>query len=143
MKPAKPLLAATVAGLALLLFAAEPEAQRILSPEEAARVVAVKNLKATSTEVSGEIVNNTPHIIRDVEVLIQYHWLWANDFKPGQESPGTSAIVKLDKELQPGQSATFRHVPKPPLSDRKDGRFEPEVVIAGFTTVVPATTTSR
>jgi hypothetical protein len=132
-----------ITALAFSFSAGAAIAQRVLSPEEAAKVVPIKNLNATPTEVSGVIVNNTPHIIRDIEVLIEYHWLWANEFKPGPESPGHSAIVKLDKELAPGESTTFRYVPNPPLPNRQDGRFEPEVVVAGFTTVVPPTTTSR
>ena len=114
----------------------------VLSPEEA-KAVSIKDLEANAAAVSGAIVNNTPHVIRDIEVLIQYHWLWANEFKPGLESPGRVASLKLNKDLLPGESTPFRYVPDPPLVNRQDGRFDPEVVIAGFTIVIPPTTTSR
>ncbi|MGH7853177.1 MAG: hypothetical protein ACREP3_07025, partial [Candidatus Binatia bacterium] len=123
MKSAQPVLVAAIAALAFSFGASAAKAQRVLSPEHAAKVVSIKNLKATPSEVSGVIVNNTPHTIREIEVLVEYHWLWANEFKPGAESPGHVATVKLDKELSPGESTAFRHVPNPPLPNRQDGRF--------------------
>ena len=143
MKSAKSALATAIAAWAIALSAAAVFGQRILTQEEAAKSVAVRNLKVAPTEVSGEVVNNSPHTVRDIEVLIQYHWLWTNEFKPGAESPGQSAVIKLDRQLSPGESAAFRHAPDPPPASRKDGRFEPEVVIVGFTTVIAPTTTSR
>jgi hypothetical protein len=114
-------------------------AQTVLSSSEAAKSLSIKDLNATPSAVSGVVANNSPHAIRNIEILVQYHWLWGNEFKPGRQPPGESTIIKLDKELQPGQSAAFRHVPAPPLPERKDGRFTLEVTVAGFTVVVPAT----
>jgi hypothetical protein len=142
MKRAKLALGAVIAALVFLFCVDSATAQRLLGPEEA-KSVAIKDLKADASEVSGVIVNNTPHTIREIEVLIQYHWLWANEFKPGLESPGRVASLKLDKDLLPGESTTFRYVPNPPLPNRQDGRFDPEVVVAGFTIVIPPTTGSR
>jgi len=118
-------------------------AQKVLTPEEAARMVPLKDLQVTASSVSGAVVNNTPHIIRNVELAIEYHWLWANEFKPGAVAPGRAFVIKLDKELRPGESIPFRHIPDPPLESRKDGEFHPEVTVAGFTIVVPATAAAR
>jgi hypothetical protein len=142
MKRAKWALGAVIAALFFSFCVDSATAQRLLSPEEA-KAVAIKDLKANASEVSGVIVNNTLHTIREIEVLIQYHWLWENEFKPGLESPGRVASLKLDKDLLPGASTTFRYVPNPPLPNRQDGRFDPEVVVAGFTMVIPPTTASR
>jgi hypothetical protein len=134
------------AAIALAIFSFHPQsavAQQVLTPGEAAQAVAIKNLQSTPTEVTGVIVNNTQNGIRDVEILIAYHWLWANEFKPGLDSPGRIATVRIGKELSPGESTEFRYVPNPPLPNRQDGRFDPEVVVAGFTRVIPATTASR
>jgi hypothetical protein len=141
--PAKLIMLGVLIGASAFSFSVSPAAaQRLLSPEEA-KAVAIKVLQADASEVSGVIVNNTPHTIREIEVLIQYHWLWTNEFKPGLESPGRVASLKLDKDLLPGESTPFRYVPNPPLPGRQDGRFEPEVVVAGFTIVIPPTTASR
>ena len=142
MNRAKLARGAVIAALVFLFCVDSATAQRLLGPEEA-KSVAIKDLKADASEVSGVIVNNTPHTIREIEVLIQYHWLWANEFKPGLDSPGRVASLKLDKDLLPGESTTFRYVPNPPLPNRQDGRFDPEVVVAGFTIVIPPTTGSR
>jgi len=142
VKGAIPPLAALITAM-LLAATGIAVPQNVLSPGEAARMVAIKDLKATPSSVSGVVVNNTPHIIRDIEVAIEYHWMWANEFKPGPVDPGRAVVIKLNKELKPGESAAFRYVPDPPLESRKDGRFEPEVVVVGYTTVIPASAAAR
>ena len=112
------------------------QAQTLLSAQEAAKSVAIEDLNANASGVSGVIVNKSPHIIRNVDVVVQYHWLWNNEFKPGDDSPGQTVVLRIDNELQPGQSAPFRHSQRAG-GDRKDGRFAPEVTIGGFTVVVP------
>ena len=121
----------------------EANAQTVLAKDEASKAVTIRNLSATPSKVTGEIVNMSPHLIRDIELLVQYHWLWNNEFKPGQESPGRAVFVKLDKEIAPGKSVPFEYTPPSPLPARNDGQFKPEVSIAGFTTVVPQGMASR
>ena len=114
-------------------------AQTVLTQEQAAKAVTIKDLNATTSSVTGVVVNNTPYLIRDVEVLVEYHWLWANEFKPGPVSPGHSAVIKLDKEIPAGQTGAFRYIPDPPLPTRKDGEYDFEVSVAGFTSIIPGT----
>jgi hypothetical protein len=123
-------------GCALLSDPGAAPAQTVLNPQEAAKIVAIEDLRVSPAGVSGVVVNRTPHIIRDVEILVQYHWLWNNEFKPGTDSPGQTVVLRIDKPLQPGQSAPFSHT----LSiagDRKDGRFVPEATVGAFAVVVP------
>jgi hypothetical protein len=128
----------------LLLTWNESRAQILLEQKDAAKSVAIRSLTANPTLINGEIVNQTPHIIRDVELLIQFHWLWKNEFKPGEHAPGRTDSHKIDTELKPGEAAAFRYIPNPPLPTRDDGLFEPEVTIGGFTVVIPTVdTTSR
>ena len=86
--------------------------------------------------ISGKIINETKHAIKDPELLVEYHWLWAKEFRPGNNPPGRAAYVKLNKEIQPGQSVDFTYRPQPALPHRNDGRFVPEVSPAGFTVVL-------
>ena len=130
------LLVALVA-LTVPISATAARAQTVLDSAEAARTVAIESLHATSSAVSGVVANRSPHIVRDVEILVQYHWLWENEFKPGQDSPGQIALVRIPDELKPGQSARFQHT-LTPATRREDGRFVPEVTVAAFTVVVPA-----
>jgi hypothetical protein len=122
--------------LFLVSGAGSAGAQTVLTQEEAGKAVTIKDLNATTSSVTGVVVNNSPHVIRDVEVLIEYHWLWTNEFKPGPVSPGHSAVIKLDKDIQPGQTSAFRYTPDPPLPTRKDGQYDFEVRVAGFTSVI-------
>ena len=129
-------LALIITMIILVFTDGRANGQTVLAPQEAAAIVRVQDSKATPALVSGVIVNNTGHIIRDIEVLIEYHWLWANEFKPGPESPGRVVSFKIDKELAPGQSTAFRYTPDPPLSQRDDGHYDLEVTVASFTTVM-------
>ncbi len=130
-------LLAAMACAVVLSPASALRGQTLLSSEEAAKSVALEKVDVSPVGVSGIVVNKTPHTIRNVEVLVQYHWLWKNEFKPGTDSPGRTAVVRLNQELSPGQSAPFRHSLEAG-ADRKDGHFAPEVTIGAFTVVVPA-----
>ena len=112
-------------------------AQQLLDRDLAQRSISLKDLRTGPAEISGTVVNNTPHIVRDIEILVQYHWLWNNEFKPGVDNIGRTATVKLDKPLKAGEAAPFRYVPDPPLPARSDGRFEVEVSLGGFTVIIP------
>jgi hypothetical protein len=139
----KHIVYSAVAILLLWCWPNKATAQEVETRNEASRSVALQNVNLAEPTISGVIVNQSPHEIRNVELLLQYHWLWKNEFKPGQDSPGRVVTVKLDKELQPGQSLPFTYTPQPPLPSRSDGHFEPEVIVSGFTAVIPQQVTSR
>lgn len=138
MRPLQSLaLAVAIGGTSVLTQTAELRGQTLLSAEDAAKSVALEKLQVGPSGVSGFVVNKTPHIVRNVEVLVQYHWLWENEFKPGTDSPGRLEVIRLSQDLKPGESMPFRHSAGAG-ADRKDGRFAPEVTIGAFTVVVPA-----
>ena len=123
----------------LVIFAQE----RIASNEVAANVVEIRNVVVNKDAISGEIVNKSPYPLRNVELLLQYHWLWANETKPGAISPGRSVYVPVNQEIRPGERATFSYTPDPPLPLRADGRYMPEISLAGFSQVIPQTANVR
>jgi hypothetical protein len=112
-------------------------AQTVLSGGEAQQVLRIESLTASPDRVSGVLVNASPHHIKDVQLLIQYHWLWTNERNPGQDSPGRAATVKLDRELMPGETVQFSYTPDPRLPQRGDGHFMTEVDVAAFSVVIP------
>lgn len=121
----------------LLFSATDLGAQTVLPQDAVSRVLTLKDVKATPARISGVVMNHTPHTIRDLELLIQYHWLWDNERSPGQHSPGRAVTVKLDRQLAPGESMPFDYTHPVALPERNDGRFMTEVDVGAFTTVVP------
>jgi len=102
---------------------------------EKAEQVVLRNVTVRDGEVSGEVVNNSPATLRDVQLLILYSWLWKNEFHPGKDGPGRAVYHTIDKEIPPGQSAQFNYKPSPPLPERKDGYFDISAKVVGFTQV--------
>ncbi|HZD39575.1 MAG TPA: hypothetical protein VE131_02560 [Terriglobales bacterium] len=133
--------------LAQIIFYSWPisvKAQNVATAKEASNIIELRNVKEKGNAVSGEVVNKSSHPIRNITLLVQYHWLWRNEYHPGKNPPGRAAYVDLNKELSPGESVSFTYEPEPPLTNRTDGHFMPEVSIAAFSTVYQSQrTTSR
>jgi len=112
-------------------------AETALSSQEASRALSFEKLDVNPTRISGVIANKTPHTIKDVQLMIQYHWLWKDERNPGHDSPGRTVIIPLnEQQLEPGESHRFSYTPQFALPARNDGYFMPEVDVAAFTTVV-------
>ena len=126
----------------LSFWVSPANALTFLTEQEAEKTVGIQYTTDSHQVISGKIINKSSHAIRDPELLVEYHWLWAKEFSPGKNPPGRAAYVKVEKEIQPGASASFTYRPQPPLPDRKDGRFIPEVSPAGFSVVEPSQRTS-
>jgi hypothetical protein len=117
--------------------------QTVLTSGQASKTLSFENLNMTPPRISGTITNRSPHTIKDIELLIQHHWLWRNERNPGQDSPGRAAFVKLGGQLEPGQSRSFAFTPEHQLPSRNDGQFMTEVDVAAFTVVVSQLAAAR
>jgi hypothetical protein len=72
--------------------------------------------------IEGKMVNNTGKKIGDVEVLVEYAWIWAEDFsRDRDDDPGWSITYTLPVELIPGGSVPVKIAPLHELSKRDDG----------------------
>ena len=118
-------------------------AETVLSSQEASRALSFEKLDVNPTKISGVIANKTPHTIKDVQLMIQYHWLWKDERNPGKDSPGRTVIIPLNEQLEPGESQPFSYTPQFSLPSRDDGYFMPEVDVAAFTTVVQQQSSAR
>ena len=110
-------------------------AATLLSREKASEVVSLRGVEVKGGEVSGELVNQSQRLVRDVQLLIRHTWLWKNEFRPGQDDPGTAVYYTVERSIPPGQSARFTYEPSSPLPSRPDGSYETTVSVAGFTEV--------
>ncbi len=75
--------------------------------------------------------------LRDVKLMINYAWVWNDDFRPGDDSPGRTVYITAPAEIPPHGQGSFTYQPSPPLPSRTDGHFVSSVHIVGFTQMVP------
>ena len=129
-------LAVVLIGLSVSLIAVSAHGQTVLDATEAARTVEVRNVNVSENVITGEVVNRSPHLLQNVELLLQFHWLWKNEMRPQENSLGKSLFLTLDRNIRPGESAAFTFKPDPPLPARPDGQYMAEVSLAGFAVVV-------
>ncbi len=127
---------ATIMVFLLFSWFSSANAATFLTENQAAKTLGIQYSTDSHDVISGKIINKSNHPIKDPELLVEYHWLWAKEFKPGVHSPGRAAYIKLNREIEPRSSVSFTYRPQPPLPAQKDGRFIPEVSPAGFTLVM-------
>ncbi|MCZ6623239.1 MAG: hypothetical protein O7B35_03230 [Deltaproteobacteria bacterium] len=108
----------------------------VLSGDKAAQIVAVRNLTVKDGTISGELFNNSPRLLRDVELLIRYTWHWKNEYRPGKDDLGMAVYYTVERKIPPGETVPFTYRPSSPLPSRPDGYFVTAVSVAGFTEVV-------
>jgi len=121
------------------LLAYSARSQTVRERAEIASLLAIEKLSVQDGDVTGEIHNRSPHMIREVQLFIRNTWLWDEEFKPGKDDPGTSIYFTLPKEIPAGGRLPFTYSPSPPLPKASGGRFETTVAIAGFAEVIPQT----
>ena len=100
--------------------------------------IALRNVTLHDGKVTGQIVNTSPHDVRDIQLFIRQTWLWKNEFKPGPTArdPSRAQYITIGKQLKHGQSEPFSYILRPRQSSPSAGEFMTEVSIAGFTEVV-------
>lgn len=119
--------------MAVSTIAAFSFAETVMSPEQALQRIRLLNVTVQNGIVSGEIVNTSPWPLRDVELLVQHRWHWINEFRPGENNPGTAVFYKVEREIPPGGSVPFKYgQPLPPSTPAGAGQFETLVSVAGF-----------
>lgn len=121
-----------------ILFAPSAGAQTIASlpASEASKIVAVRNANVQGNVVSGELINMSPHRVRDVELLIRNVWHWRNEFRPGANPPGSADFYTVRAEIPSGATERFTYTLALPPSTGSDGDFETVVTVAGFTEII-------
>jgi hypothetical protein len=100
--------------------------------------IALRGVTLHDGKVSGQIVNTSPNVVRDVQLLIRRTWLWKNEFHPGvaANDPGTADHITIKRQLRYGESTPFSYVYPPAQFPRSEGNFMTEVSVAGFTEVI-------
>jgi hypothetical protein len=112
-------------------------AATLVSQEQAAQAVSIRNVSVKDGAVSGEIVNSSSRQIRDVQLLIRYTWLWNNEMHPGQDELSDAIYYTVEGDIPPGGTKPFTYKRSTPLPSRPEGRFEVTVSVAGFAEIIP------
>jgi hypothetical protein len=119
-------------------FAPLAVAQELTTPQRLSRAVELYNVSTQPNGViSGKLANRTGYVIRDVKLMIDYAWIWRNDFKPGADNPGRTLYTTVRGDIGPHGENNFTFEPSPPLSSSDDGHFDPVVKVVGYTQIVP------
>ena len=109
-------------------------AENAIVSEPQVNSVTVKDVRANNGVVSGVVVNNSPHMVRDVKLLIRNAWLWNNERHPGAVSPGKTEFFTVRGDIPAGGSQPFTYRTSP-LPQRSDGRCTTSAEVVGFTQV--------
>ncbi|MGE5818204.1 MAG: hypothetical protein ACM37Z_09290 [Deltaproteobacteria bacterium] len=103
----------------------------VLSSSEARHAPAVRNVTMRGNVITGEVVNQLPDRVRDVELLIRQIWHWDNERQPGANPPGEAVYHVVAAEIPSGAIERFTYELSP-LPSRSDGYFETVVTVASF-----------
>jgi len=98
------------------------------------QIVAVRDVRVDSDQVSGVLVNLSNKGVHHVRILVTRSWLWAHERHPGapEDNPGHAAFYTVPGEIPPGGQLSFTHQGTPPLPQRSDGHFETSVSVVGL-----------
>jgi hypothetical protein len=121
-----------------LLICSEPapaKAESFLPAPEASQIVAVRNVTVQNDVVSGEVINMSARPLQEVQLLVRRIWDWENEFRPGNDNPGTAEYYTVGGVILPGKHAPFTYKLTSGTPPRSDGHLETVVSVTGFSEI--------
>ncbi len=122
-----------VVALAPPLAASERRPPEVVRSDDMNAAVSLAIEVTADGAIEGTLSNNTGRRIGDVEVLVEYAWIWARNSNVPDATPGWSTTYTLPVELTPGESVPMNLAPLHPLPDRDDGHFLISAKVVGYT----------
>lgn len=99
-------------------------------------VISVSDVSRRGNVILGTLTNRGSDEIRDIRLLIDVAFLWSNEFKPGEESPGRSAVMTVAGPIPARGKVAFEFTPSPPLPERDDGHYaDPKVRVMAYQSI--------
>jgi len=126
MRDLRTLLCLTVAAW-LAHAAVGPAGAATIDPSRMASIARIDDLRVDDRTVSGVLVNQTDDALLNVRLFFEDRFLWTNEFRPGPDDPGVSAVFTVNT-VPPRSSVPF-HFDRPPRPERTDGQFEPHLSV--------------
>src|SRR3989442_14783555 len=112
-------------------------AQLATTSEHSEKTLTISDVRVTENRLLGEITNNSENKVQDISLMVQHMWRWKDGYNPKIEAPLTAFLLRLSKDLLPGETATFSSTVSLPAADQIEGQLVTEVSVAAFTVVVP------
>jgi hypothetical protein len=97
--------------------------------------VQVTSATLAGNTVSGTLVNRGRDAIHDIRLLVDVAFLWNDETKPGDVSPGRAVVFTVAGPVPANGRLNFDLNPDPPIEERTDGRYQPKVRVMGYQTV--------
>src|SRR5215510_12038530 len=90
---------------ALVLGAALSARGDALDARSADAQIELRDVSANGGSVSGAIENHGSLPVKDVTLLVQHHYRWPNEYKPGAANPGSAEKFIVSDTIPPGGRA--------------------------------------
>lgn len=120
--------------LNLLLVTALPcMADDVVPATQIAAIATLDDIVDTPERLSGTLSNHGDKRIENVRLLVSYGWLWNDDRRTDEASPGWSEVHTLPMSVEPGQSVPFSVAHERPRPARDDGQLLTTVKVLGLT----------
>jgi len=94
----------------------------------------IRDCRMEPTQIRCDVVNGSRAELRDVQIAVRREYRWRNEFHPGDDNPGWSAVLALRESIPPGGSVTFTY-PGSFAETRSDGDFRTSVEVIGYTEI--------
>jgi hypothetical protein len=126
-----------VVGAVLLADQPPSHAVRIgalIDAERAAQTLEVRDVRVDGATLLGRLLNRSGGQISGVRLFIRHTFHWNDEFRPGNDHPGSVQTLELAETVPPGGEHSFTaSIQAPP--QRGDGWFTIDVMVLGFTEV--------
>ena len=91
----------------------------------------IRDVRSDGASVTGWVVNDTNHEVRDVRLMVERQWRWTSEMKPGEDNPGSGTVVRVEQPIPASGRVEFRYA-LPSEPQRSDGHFETVVRVLSF-----------
>jgi hypothetical protein len=130
-------LIGVILGAACFLSPVTVMAQIAVPTEQVEKILVIRDVTVTENRLLGEITNNSPLEVRDISLMVQHIRRSKDGLNPKVESPLNAFLLDLNRDLLPGETATFSSTVLLPEEAQRDGDVVTDVSVAAFTLVVP------
>jgi hypothetical protein len=130
-------LIGVILGAACFLEPVTAMAQIAVPTEQVEKILVIRDVTVTENRLLGEITNNSPLKVRDISLMVQHIRRSKDGLHPKVESPLNAFLLTLNRDLLPGETATFSSGVLLPENAQRDGDVVTDVSVAAFTLVVP------